>query len=161
MHREAAAQHDPFRVEVPWGLYLLTGVVTALLVADLWPWLAEQLTRWGVDSYSWPRTIGGVRWALLAALIGGGRILYLSLETLLRGRLGVDLALAIAVLAALALGEVLVAAEVTVIGLIGECLEAWVFGRTQQALSQLAELFPRRCWVLRDCLLYTSPSPRD
>ena len=150
MHREAAAQHDPFRVEVPWGLYLLTGVVTALLVADLWPWLAEQLTSWGVDSYSWPRTIGGVRWALLAALIGGGRILYLSLETLLRGRLGVDLALAIAVLAALALGEVLVAAEVTVIGLIGECLEAWVFGRTQQALSQLAELFPRRCWVLRD-----------
>jgi Cu+-exporting ATPase len=150
MHREAAAQHDPFRVEVPWGLYLVTGVVTALLVADLWPWLAEQLTRWGVSSYSWPRTIGGVRWALLAALIGGGRILYLSLETLLRGRLGVDLALAVAVLAALALGEVLVAAEVTAIGLIGECLEAWVFGRTQRALSRLAELFPRRCWVLRD-----------
>jgi Cu+-exporting ATPase len=150
MHREAAASHDPFRVEAPWGLYLVTGVVAGLLLVDLWPWVAEQLTFWGLSSYTWPRTVGGVRWAMLAALLGGGRILYLSLEALLRGRVGVDLALAVAVLAALALGEVLVAAEVTAIGLIGECLEAWVFGRTQRALGRLAELFPRRCWVLRD-----------
>jgi Cu+-exporting ATPase len=34
--------------------------------------------------------------------------------------------------------------------LVGECLEAWTFARTQNALGKLAELFPNRCWVLRD-----------
>jgi Cu+-exporting ATPase len=150
MHREASHINDPFRVEPPWGLYLITAIVGSLLVLDLWPYLAEQLTLWGLTVYSWPRTIGGVRYAWLAALLGGGRILYLSLENLLRGRLGADLAIAVAVLAALALGEVLVAAEVAAIGLVGECLEAYVFGRTQRALSRLTELFPRRCWLLRD-----------
>ena len=36
------------------------------------------------------------------------------------------------------------------IGLVGECLEAFTFARTQNALGKLAELFPQRCWVLRD-----------
>src|SRR5207248_2843562 len=44
----------------------------------------------------------------------------------------------------------LVAAEVVFIGLAGECLEAFTFARTQNALGKLAELFPKRCWVLRD-----------
>jgi Cu+-exporting ATPase len=43
-----------------------------------------------------------------------------------------------------------VAAEVVFIGLAGECLEAFTFSRTQNALGKLAELFPKRCWVLRD-----------
>ncbi|MBY0459253.1 MAG: heavy metal translocating P-type ATPase, partial [Gemmataceae bacterium] len=43
-----------------------------------------------------------------------------------------------------------VAAEVVFIGLVGECLEAYTFSRTQNALGKLAELFPQRCWVLRD-----------
>ncbi|MDW8243637.1 MAG: heavy metal translocating P-type ATPase [Thermogemmata sp.] len=150
MHREATRINDPFRVEPPWGLYLITAVVVMLLIFDVWPVVAEQLEQWGVGVYSWPRSLGGLRYALWAAVLGGGRILYLSLEGLFAGRVGVDLALAVAVLAALMLGEVLVAAEVTAIGLIGECLEAFVFGRTQQALGRLSELFPRRCWVLRD-----------
>src|SRR5207247_1353104 len=36
------------------------------------------------------------------------------------------------------------------IGLAGECLEAFTFARTRRALGTLAELFPQRCWVLRD-----------
>ena len=35
-------------------------------------------------------------------------------------------------------------------GLVGECLEAFTFDRTQRALGKLTELFPHRCWVLRD-----------
>src|SRR5262249_59094708 len=65
-------------------------------------------------------------------------------------RVGADLALAIACLAAILLREPLVAAEVVFIGLVGECLEAYTFSRTQNALGKLAELFPKRCWVLRD-----------
>ncbi len=150
MHREAAFVNDPLRTEPPLGLYLLTAVVSLLLAADLWPLLAEWLARQGLETVSWPRTLLGVRLALWAAGIGAARILYLSLEGVFAGRLGVDLALAVAVVAALLLGEVLVAAEVVVIGLIGECLEAWTFARTQQAVARLSELFPRRCWVLRD-----------
>src|SRR5262249_7475664 len=37
-----------------------------------------------------------------------------------------------------------------VIGLVGEVLEAVTFDRTQRNLTKLAELFPQRCWVLRD-----------
>lgn len=150
MHREAAQINDPFRLEPPWGLYLTASIVGLLLILDVWPWAAEQLAAWDLPVHSWPRTVGGVRYALLAALLGGGRILYLSLEGLLHGRVGADLAVAVAVLAALALGEILVAAEVAAIGLVGEALEAYVFGRTQRALYRLVELFPRRCWLLRD-----------
>src|SRR5262249_55015780 len=86
----------------------------------------------------------------IAAVIGGARVLYNSLESLFEGRIGSDLALAIACLAAIVLKEPLVAAEVVFVGLVGECLEAFTFARTQHALGKLAELFPQRCWVLRD-----------
>jgi len=36
------------------------------------------------------------------------------------------------------------------IGLVGECLEAFTFDRTQRALGKLTELFPQRCWVIRE-----------
>ena len=97
-----------------------------------------------------PRALFGFRYALIAAVIGGARVLYGSLESLFEGRIGADLALAIASLAAILIDEPLVAAEVVFIGLAGECLEAFTFARTQNALGKLAELFPRRCWVLRD-----------
>jgi Cu+-exporting ATPase len=76
-------------------------------------------------------------------------VLYGALDRLLAGKLGADLALAIACIAAILIGEPLVAAEVVFIGLVGECLEAYTFGRTQDAVRKLVEVFPRRCWVLR------------
>ena len=75
-------------------------------------------------------------------------VLYGSLESLFEGKLGADLALAIACVAAILIGEPLVAAEVVLIGLIGECLESFTFARTQNAIRKLAELFPIRCWLL-------------
>src|SRR5262245_11810942 len=150
MHREISHADDPFRTESPLGLYLLTAIVGALLAADLWPLLADWLRAQGVEVYSWPRVIYGFRYSLIAAVIGGARVLYGSLEALFEGRIGADLALAVACLAAILIREPLVAAEVVFIGLAGECLEAFTFARTQNALGKLAELFPRRCWVLRD-----------
>jgi Cu+-exporting ATPase len=150
MHREISTVDDPFRAESPLALYLLTVVVGALLGADLWPVVAGWLKGQGVETYSWAREAFGFRYALLAAVIGGARVLYTSLEALFEGRVGSDLALAIACLAAIVLKEPVVAAEVVFIGLVGECLEAFTFARTQNALGKLAELFPQRCWVLRD-----------
>src|SRR5262249_31195986 len=76
--------------------------------------------------------------------------LYGSLDALMEGRVGADLALALACVAAILLREYLVAAEVVVIGLVGECLEAITFARFQNALRGLVEVCPRRCWRLRD-----------
>ena len=150
MHREVSHADDPFRSESPLGLYLLTAIVGGLLAADLWPLLAGWLRTQGVETYSWPREFYGFRYSLIAAVIGGARVLYGSLEALFEGRIGADLALAIASLAAILIKEPLVAAEVVFIGLVGECLEAFTFARTRNALGKLAELFPQRCWVLRD-----------
>ena len=150
MHREIAQTDEPFRTDSPLGLYLLTALVGGLLAADLWPLVASWLRAQGIESYTWRREIAGVRFSLIAAVIGGARILYGSLEALFEGRVGADLALAIATLAAILIREPLVAAEVVLIGLVGECLEAFTFARTQRALGRLAELFPKRCWVLRD-----------
>jgi len=150
MHREVSHADDPFRSESPLGLYLLAAIVGGLLGIDLWLQLADWLGGRGISTYTWNPKPFGFRYALIAAVIGGARVLYGSLEALFEGRVGADLALAIACLAAILIDEPLVAAEVVFIGLIGECLEAYTFARTQNALGKLAELFPIRCWVLRD-----------
>ena len=151
MHREFDPTAYPFRPVVAWPLYLLTGFVGALMLLDLWPLVAgwlEPLT--GKPGWQPLREIFGLRLALYAAILGGARSLYASLEKLTHGKPSAELAIAIACIAAIVLGEPLIAAEVVFIGLLGECLEAWMSARTQRELGKLSELFPQRCWVLRD-----------
>jgi Cu+-exporting ATPase len=150
MHREIAHTHDAFRQESNLSLYLLTGLLGLLIGIDLWPLFAAWVADKGLSLPTWPREFSGYRIALLAAVLGGARVLYTSLESLFEGRLGADLALAIATVAAILIGEPLVAAEIVFIGMVGECLEGFTFARTQRAVRRLVEVFPRRCWVLRD-----------
>lgn len=146
MHREFDPAAEPFEHRSATPLFAFTALLIALLIADLWPLLANWL-----DLPTWAnREMFGVRFALIAAVLGGARALFTSLEHAAEGRVGADLAIAIACVAAILIGEPLVAAEVIVIGLIGECLEAATFNRTHRALRSLAELFPTRVWVLRD-----------
>src|SRR5438552_6496297 len=131
----------------------MTGLIGLIMLVDLWPRLAGWLAGPGVDLpawFRWSQEVGGYRIVLLAAVLGGARVLYSSLESLFEGRLGADLALAIACVAAILIGEPLVAAEIVFIGMVGECLESFTFERTQRAIRRLVEVFPRRCWVLRD-----------
>ena len=148
MHRELSHADAVFGRPRVVGLYLITAALVLLLALDLLPGLTVWLL--GSDAPRFGRELFGFRFATLAAVLGGARVLYGALGRLLEGRLGADLALALAVVAALLIGEPLVAAEVVVIGLIGECLEAFTFGRTQAAVQKLVEVFPRRCWLLRD-----------
>ena len=151
MHREFDPAESPFRPRSHAPLYLFTGVLVALLAADLGSPLAAWLRTLVLDVPTWQtREVAGFRFALIAAVLGGARVLYGSLERLADGAVGADLAIAVACVAAILIGEPLVAAEVVVIGLVGECLEAFTFDRTQRSLRGLAELFPTRCWVLRD-----------
>jgi Cu+-exporting ATPase len=151
MHREISHTEQAFYQERNLSLYLMTGLIGLLIGADLWPSLAAWLATKGLDLPTWSREIyGPYRFALLAAVLGGARILYGSVESLLEGRLGADLALAIATIAAILIGEPLVAAEVVFIGMAGECLESFTFERTQRAIRKIVEVCPRRCWLLRD-----------
>ena len=150
MHRQISHTDPHFEQEGRLSLYLLTGLLGVVLAADLWPIVHRWLGSWGSGLPSWSNEIGGYRLALMAAVIGGARILYGSLDALFAGRVGADLALAIACVAAILMREPLVAAEVVFIGMLGECLELFTFERTQRALHGLIRLRPRRCWRLRD-----------
>ena len=72
-------------------LYLLTATVGLLLAAD------AALSVWLPPGGEWWRAPWGYRLALYAAVLGGSRLLYHSLENLLAGRFGADLALTIAI----------------------------------------------------------------
>jgi Cu+-exporting ATPase len=150
MHREISHADRAFGAESRLSLYFLTWLIGLIVLADLWPLAVQMLGSWGTGLPIWSNEIFGYRLALIAALIGGARVVYGSLDGLLQGRWGADIALAIAFVAAILLREPLVAAEVIFIGLLGECLEDWTFNRTKSAVRKLAELTPTRCWRLRD-----------
>ena len=63
-------------------IYLLTAIVGLLLAADF---LIELIA---VPEWQAYRTVFGYRLALLAAVLGGGRILYQTLEDLFEGKVG-------------------------------------------------------------------------
>ena len=138
-------------------IYLLTAVVGILLLADV----ALGIV-WGVPGTSptiapntdwWPKLLAtqalfGFRLALLAAVLGGARILYQTLDGLLSGRIGADLALTIACLAAIVLGEHTTAALVVFIALCGESIEGYTVDRAQRAIRRIFQLCPRTARVL-------------
>ena len=152
MHREFDPTDQPFDSRSDLSLYALTLLLLGLLTADLWPLLAGWLNGSGIEIPTWTsRELYGYRFALIAAVLGGAKVLYGSLDRFLTdGKVGADIAVAVACAAAILLNEPLVAAEVVFIALLGECLEAFTFDRTQRELRKLTELFPLRCWVLRD-----------
>ena len=148
MHRQISHTDQAFYQERNLSLYLLTGLIGLLIALDLWPGFVSWT---GLTLPTWPNEFGtGYRIALIAAVLGGARVLYTSLEGLLEGRIGADLALAIACIAAILFNKPLVAAEIVFIGMFGECLESFTFERTQRAIRRIVEVCPRRCWLLRD-----------
>ncbi len=150
MHREISHADSAFQQESRIGLYLLTGLIGLLIGADVWPILARWIATWGPALASWSNEPYGYRIALVAAILGGARTLYGSLNSLFEGRIGADLAVAIACIAAILVQEPLVAAEIVFIGMLGECLESITFERTQRAIRRIVEICPRRCWRLCD-----------
>ena len=125
-------------------LYLLTATVGLMLVAD---WLLSS----GISGVSPSKaTFLGFRLALLAAVVGGSRILYHTLDGLLSGRVGADLALTLACLAAIVLGEHQTAGLVVLISLIGESIEGYTIDRARSAVGQTFALWPEVAHRSRD-----------
>src|ERR1700676_760411 len=111
MHREISHTDSAFAEESSLPLYLMTGLLAVLMAMDLLPQFGNWM-GWTVFQ-SWPKElaiIGGFRasFGMLAAILGGARVVYLSLHGLIDGKIGADLAIAIAFLAAIAIQEWLV-----------------------------------------------------
>ena len=92
----------------------------------------------------------GIDSAALLTVLAGYRIFYNSISALLEKQISADLAICIAVVAALSVGEYLAAAEAMFIMLIGEGLEAYAAGRTSAAIHRFVEQLPRKARLVRD-----------
>ncbi len=112
-----------------WFFYVLFTIAVGLLL--LLNWLGIFTTVWGIDT------------AILLALIGGWKIFYKAISALFEKRISADLAIVIAILAALAIGEYIAAAEAVFIMLIGEGLEEFASRRTRSAIRGLIDLTPK------------------
>ena len=96
------------------------------------------------------KTIFGIDTAAIVAVLAGYRIFFNSIAALLEKEISADLAICIAVIAALAVGQYLAGAEAMFIMLVGEGLEAYAAGRTSAAIHRFVEQMPRRARLLRN-----------
>src|SRR5580692_4805231 len=96
------------------------------------------------------KTIFGLDTAIIITLLAGYKTFYNSISALLEKKISADVALCVAVIAALSVGEYLAAAEAMFIVLVGEGLESYAAGRTEAAIMKFVEHLPRRARVLRE-----------
>ncbi len=96
------------------------------------------------------KTIFGIDTAAIVTVVAGYRFFYRSISLLLQKVVSAELAICIAVIAALSIGEYLAAAEAMFIMLVGEGLEGYASKRTSAAILRFVEQMPRRARVLRD-----------
>src|ERR1051326_6032286 len=115
--------------------YIFAGFVGVLLLLN---WLGIFQTIFGVDT------------AIAVTLLAGYKTFYNSVSALLERRISADIALCVAVIAALSVGQYLAAAEAMFIVLVGEGLESYAAGRTAAAIERFVEQMPRRARRLRN-----------
>ena len=96
------------------------------------------------------KTIYGIDTAAIITVLAGYKTFNNSISALLEGQISADLALCIAVIAALSVGEYLAAAEAMFVILVGEGLESYAAGRTAAAIHKFVEQLPRKARRIRD-----------
>ena len=96
------------------------------------------------------KTLFGIDTAVIITLLAGYKTFYNSVSSLLEKKISADIALCVAVIAALSVGEYLAAAEAMFIVLVGEGLESYAAGRTEAAIGKFIQQLPRRARLLRD-----------
>jgi Cu+-exporting ATPase len=95
------------------------------------------------------KTIFGIDTAVFITILAGYKTFYNSISALLEKRISADIALCVAVIAALAVGEYFSAAEAMFIVLVGEGLESYAAERTTAAIERFVEQLPQLATVLR------------
>jgi heavy metal translocating P-type ATPase len=99
---------------------------------------------------------GDAAW-IAAGLCGAGYSLWSIADSIRHGRLGVDVIALLALGGALAVGEYLAAAVISVMVTSGRALEAWAAGRARRDLSALLERAPRTARRYRGSALESVP----
>jgi heavy metal translocating P-type ATPase len=94
---------------------------------------------------------------LATAACGLGYALWVAVASLWRGRLSVDIIALLALVGAVAVGELLAAAVISVMLASGRALEAWAAHRARHDLSTLLARAPRTARRYRDGALETVP----
>ena len=89
------------------------------------------------------RGILGLDTAILVTVLAGYKTFYNTISGLLEKTISADLALCIAVIAALSVGEYAAAAEAMFIVMVGETLESFAAGRTEAAIQRFVAQLPR------------------
>src|ERR1035437_4367678 len=89
------------------------------------------------------RGILGLDTAILVTVLAGYKTFYNTISGLLEKTISADLALCIAAVAALSVGEYAAAAEAMFIVMVGETLESFAAGRTEAAIQQFVAQLPR------------------
>jgi heavy metal translocating P-type ATPase len=99
---------------------------------------------WSVGVHlSLPLVVAGV----ICALVGGYPIFHEATENILERRMTMELSMAIAILAALAIREVFTALVITLFVLVAEVLEGLSVGRGRRAIRHLIDLLPSKATV--------------
>jgi len=84
---------------------------------------------------------------VICALVGGYPIFHEAIENILERRMTMELSMAIAILAALAIREVFTALVITLFVLVAEVLEGLTVGRGRRAIRHLIDLLPSTATV--------------
>jgi Cu+-exporting ATPase len=92
----------------------------------------------------------GIDTAVFITLLAGYKTFYNSLSSLLEKRISADIALCVAVIAALAAGQYFAAAEAMFIVLVREGLESYAAGRTTAAIERFVAQLPHTATWIRE-----------
>lgn len=125
-------------------IYLLTAAVGLLLAADLLIGFVDD-PAWNPYAVIW-----GNRLSMWAAILGGLHIFYQTVEALVAGKVGANLALIIAMVAAILLREYTTAALIVFVALCGESIEGYTIDRARSAIRGIFNLCPTVAHVVRN-----------
>ena len=89
------------------------------------------------------RGVWGLDTAIVVTVLAGYKTFYNTVSGLLEKTISADLALCIAVIAALSVGQYAAAAEAMFIVMVGETLESFAAGRTEAAIQRFVAQLPR------------------
>jgi heavy metal translocating P-type ATPase len=140
----------------------------ATLARRTWAWLGRRaallllvataagLAAGGLARMAGADAVADAAWLATAAL-GLGYALWSMADSILRGRLGVDVIALLALGGAVAVGELLAAAVISVMLTSGRFLEAWAAERARHDLNALLARAPRTARRYRDGALETVP----
>ena len=117
---------------------------------------ASGLAAGGLARLAGAGAVADAAWLATAAL-GLGYALWSMADSILRGRLGVDVIALLALGGAVAVGELLAAAVISVMLTSGRFLEAWAAERARHDLNALLARAPRTARRYRDEALETVP----